>query len=138
MGYSLAFAQAIAVVTFVAFKIECGVYDFVPTKEIAQALNLAGPTAVKILQSLSRAGIIETREGAKGGVRLVSPSDTTTLLDIFHAIEQERPLFRIDFKVRVMPAQAQPVKQRLHATFERAEQAMKAELRAVTIADLLA
>jgi Rrf2 family protein len=138
MSYSLAFSQAIAVVTYVAFKVECGMYEFVPTKEIAQALNLAGPTAVKILQSLSRAGIIETREGAKGGVRLVSPPHTTTLLDVFHAIEQERPLFRMDLKLRITNAEAQLAKQRLHATFERAEQAMKAELRAVTIADVLA
>jgi Rrf2 family protein len=137
MGYSLAFAQAIAVVTFVGFKVECGIYEFVPTKEIAQALNLAGPTAVKVLQSLSRAGIIETREGAKGGVRLVNSPDTITLLDIFHAVEQERPVFRMDVKVRMINSHVQQVQQRVHDTFNRAEQAMKDELRAVTIADIL-
>jgi Rrf2 family protein len=138
MSYSLAFAQAIAVVTFVAFKVECGFYDFVPTKEIALALNLAGPTAVKVLQSLSRARIIETREGAKGGVRLINPPDTITLLDIFHAVEQERPLFRIDVKVRLTTPHVQQIQERVHSSFSRAEQAMKEELRTVTIADILA
>ena len=137
MSYSLAFAQAIAVVTYVAFKVEHGLHAFVPTKDIAQALNLANPTAVKILQSLSRAGIIETREGAKGGVHLAKAPPTVTLLDIFHAIERERPLFRIDLKMRISNVHTQHALECVSTTFDRAEEAMKAELRVTTIADLL-
>jgi Rrf2 family protein len=138
MSYSLAFSQAVALITYVAFKIEHRDYEFVPTKDIAEALNVAGPTAVKLLQSLSRAGIIETREGAKGGVRLARAPDTITLLDVFHAIEQDRPLFRFDLKLRLADQHVQPVQQRIRAVINRAEDAMKAELRATTVAHLVA
>lgn len=67
MSYSLAFSQSVITVLFVADKVQQGIYDFVPTQEISDALNIPKPSAVKILQSLNRAGIIETREGAKGG-----------------------------------------------------------------------
>ncbi|MCB9104195.1 MAG: Rrf2 family transcriptional regulator [Anaerolineales bacterium] len=66
MSYSLTFSQSVITVLFVADKVQQGIYDFVPTQEISDALNIPKPSAVKILQSLNRAGIIETREGAKG------------------------------------------------------------------------
>ena len=72
-----------------------------PTKELSESLNIARPSAVKILQSLNRTGIIETREGAKGGVRLAVSPEEITILDIFNAIEHNRPLFRLDLRIRV-------------------------------------
>ncbi len=101
MSYSLAFSQAIFTVLFVADKVQQGIYDFVPTKELSDSLNIARPSAVKILQNLNRAGIIETREGAKGGVRLAMSPSKITILDIFNAIEYNRPLFRLDLKLHV-------------------------------------
>ncbi len=136
MSYSLAFSQAIAIVAYIAIKNEHGIYDFVPSKELASNLNIAGPTAVKILQGLSRAGLIETREGARGGVRLASASDTITLLDVFSAIEQERPLFRVDQRLRIEDDMARQVLQRVLAAVDGAEQEMKQRLQQVTIADL--
>jgi Rrf2 family protein len=84
---------------YVADKLQQGVYDFVPTKQLSEDLSIAGPTAVKILQSLNRVGLIETREGTKGGIRLAVPASDITILDIFNAIENERPLFRSDLHV---------------------------------------
>ncbi|MEZ4594356.1 MAG: Rrf2 family transcriptional regulator [Chloroflexota bacterium] len=96
MSYSLSFSQAIVTVIFVGDKVAQGFYDFVPTKELSDALNIARPTAVKILGNLAGAGIIETREGAKGGVRLALPPAEVTILDIFQAIESGKALFRHD------------------------------------------
>src|SRR5690606_9466691 len=82
-------------------KVAQGFYDFVPTKELSDALNIARPTAVKILGNLASAGIIETREGAKGGVRLARPPAQVTILDIFQAIESGKAMFRHDFELGV-------------------------------------
>ncbi|MBK7916591.1 MAG: Rrf2 family transcriptional regulator [Chloroflexi bacterium] len=101
MSYSLSFSQAIVTVIFVSDKVAQGIYDFVPTKELSEALNIARPTAVKILGNLAGAGIIETREGAKGGVRLALPPAEVTILDIFTAIESGKALFRHDFELGV-------------------------------------
>ncbi len=137
MSYSLAFSQAILTVLFVADKVQQGIYDFVPTKELSDSLNIARPSAVKILQSLNRIGIIETREGAKGGVRLaVSPSEIS-ILDIFNAVEHNRPLFRLDLRVRVTGEKPTQAQQAISEILTSAEEAMKANLKETMVADLL-
>lgn len=136
MSYSLAFSQAIITVIFVADKVQLGMFDFVPTKQLSESLNIARPTAVKILSNLAGAGIIETREGAKGGVRLaVSPADVT-ILDIFEAIETGKPMFRHDYRLHVMGEKPARVQAEVLATLNAAEAAMKAQLSTTTIADL--
>lgn len=137
MSYSLAFSQSIIAVLYVADKVQQGIYDFVPTQELSDSLNIAKPSAVKILQNLNRAGIIETREGAKGGVRLAIPPEDITVLDIFDAIEQNRPLFRPALRFRVTGKKPESGRQAVSNVLLQAEQAMKASLQETTIADLL-
>ncbi|WP_165360837.1 Rrf2 family transcriptional regulator [Candidatus Chloroploca sp. Khr17] len=138
MSYSLAFSQAIVTVLFVADKVEQGHFDFVPTKELAGALNIAWPTAVKLLGNLARSGIIETREGARGGVRLAVAPDTVTLLDVFHAIESGKLLFRHDLDLRVTGTKPSRAQAAMLTILNDAEAAMKQRLAQTTIADLLA
>lgn len=138
MSYSLAFSQAIVTVLFVGDKVEQGFYDFVPTKELSERLNIARPTAVKILANLASVGIIETREGAKGGVRLALAPADVTILDVFAAIETGKPLFRHDFELRVTGEKPTRAQQAVLTIFNEAEAAMKDRLAQTTIADLLA
>jgi len=138
MSYSLSFSQAIMVVIFVGDKVEKGFYDFVPTKELSSTLNIPRPTAVKILSNLSSAGIIQTREGARGGVRLaISPAEVT-ILDVFHAIETGKALFRHDFAPRVSGGKPTRAQQSVLTVLNDAEEAMQQRLQQTTIADLLA
>ncbi len=137
MSYSLAFSKAIITVLFVSDKVQQGMYDFVPTKVLSESLNIAAPTAVKILQSLNRAGIIETREGAKGGVRLMKNPSDISVLDLLTAIEFDRPLFRTDLNINVVgdkPTKGQDAIQNLLGN---AESAMKASLKGVSVQDLI-
>ena len=94
MSYSLAFTQTLFLVLYVADKIEQKMFEFISTQQISEDLNIPPSSAASILRRLNRAGFIETREGASGGVRLAVAPDDLTLLDLFHAIEQERPLFQ--------------------------------------------
>lgn len=137
MSYSLSFSQAIFTVLFVGDKVGQGFYDFVPTKEISTSLNIPNPTAVKILGSLASAEIIETREGSRGGVRLAKPPQKITLLDIFTAIETNKPMFRQDHKLRVTGVKPSRAQQSVSNILADAEAAMKAELAKTTIADLM-
>jgi Rrf2 family protein len=138
MSYSLAFSQAILTVLFVGDKVAQGYYDFVPTKELSSALNIPRPTAVKILGNLASAGIIETREGAKGGVRLAIKPENITILNVFTAIETGKPLFRHDFELRVSGEKPTRAQQSVLTIFNDAEAAMKTQLEQNTIANLLA
>ncbi len=138
MSYSLSFSQAIVTVIFVGDKVAQGFYDFVPTKELSEALNIARPTAVKILGNLAGAGIIETREGAKGGVRLAMPPAEVTLLDIFQAIESGKAMFRHDFELGVTGEKPTRAQAAILDILNESEAAMHNRLAQTTIADLLA
>lgn len=138
MSYSLAFSQAIVAVTYIADKVQQGFFEFTPTTQLAEDLNIARPSAGKIIQNLTQAGIIETREGAKGGVRLAKAAGEVTVLDIFYAIEGERPLFRSRFKFNVSGKKPTQVQKSLVDLLDNAEVAMKNELQGTTIADLIA
>jgi Rrf2 family protein len=137
MSYSLAFSQAVITVIFVADKVQNRMFDFVPTKQLSESLNIARPTAVKILGNLTGAGIIETREGAKGGVRLAVDPANVTILDIFEAIETGKPLFRHDYRLRITGAKPSRTQAEVLTILNAAEAAMKAELATTTVSDLL-
>ncbi len=137
MSYSLAFSQSVITVLFVADKVQQGMYDFVPTRQLSEALNIAAPTAVKIIQALARAGIIETREGVKGGVRLAKDPADVTMLDVFHAIESGRTLFRTDLNLRVSGDKPDRARRAVAGLLNDAEEAMKANLKKVTVRGLI-
>lgn len=137
MSYSLAFSQSLFMMLYVAGKVERGLYDFVPTQQLSHDLNIPPSTAGMILRRLNRAGIIETREGAGGGVRLAKPPDEVTILDIFTAIEQERPMFQTNFQLRVTGEKPTKVQQTIYQILDSAESAMKRSLQATTIRDLM-
>ena len=110
---------------------------FVPTKELSDRLNIARPTAVKILGNLSSAGLIETREGAKGGVRLAVAADDVTMLDVFNAIETGKPMFRHDFELRVTGEKPTRAQGAVLTILTEAETAMQERLAQTTIANLI-
>ncbi len=88
---------------------------------------------VKILHNLSRAGIIETKEGKFGGVRLIVSPEKLTLLMIFDAIEQDRPLFQTHLDLKATGPKPDKVKKELLNTLKSAEMAMKDSLKAITL-----
>lgn len=136
MSYSLAFSQAIVTLLYVTDKVALGMYDFVPTKVLSKELNIPMPSAAKILQSLSRAGIIETREGAKGGVRLAVDPATVTVLDIFDSIESGRPLFRTQLDIKVTGDRPRRAQEAISETLNGAEESMKKQLKKMTLKEL--
>lgn len=137
MAYSLAFSQAIIITLYVTDKVEQGMFDFIPTAQISDDLNISPSSTRSILRRLNRAGLIDTREGIKGGIRLaVAPADVT-LLDIFDAIEQNKSLFQQNVKFRVTGPKPDRAAKVLMDVFGEAEAAMKDRLEATTIADLL-
>ena len=137
MAYSLSFSKSIMVVTLVADKVRQGQYEFMPAKLISEYLDIARPTLVKILQSLTKAGILESREGPRGGVRLAKDAEQISVLDLLNALEQNRALFQTDFHVNVSGKKPDSAQAKIAAVFAEAEQAMKAKLAATSIAEFL-
>lgn len=95
---------------------------------------------LKHLQALTGAGILLSVPGPKGGYRLARAPERITLLDIVIALEGAEPAFRCTEIRQRGPSPldtrffAQPC--RVNAAMLKAEQAYRAELRKVTIAEL--
>lgn len=133
MSYSLGVWQAMLAVVFVADKASRGDLDFVPTSKLAEDLGIPAPSLSRLLRSLSGAGIIETREGVKGGVRLAIAPHDVSLLDIVDAIDGETAVFRTSSDVRVTGATPEQRQAALRSALDRAEEALRRELAEVTI-----
>jgi Rrf2 family protein len=63
------------------------------TAEIAEHLQVSGAHLSKVLQRLTRAGLVEAVRGPRGGFQLGKPAKEITILEIYESIEgplQER------------------------------------------------
>jgi Rrf2 family protein len=56
-------------------------------EKIAEEMRIPKSFLAKILQKLSKAGIVQSFRGVKGGFRLTRPPKKITLLDVVEAIE---------------------------------------------------
>jgi Rrf2 family protein len=137
MSYSLAFTQALYILIYVGNKVELGLYDYIPTQTVSHDLNIPPSSAGMILRRLNRAGFIETREGANGGIRLGVRPESITALDVFNAIEQGRPLFQSEVTLNVSGEKTVRARQALTNVFTKAESAMMQSLASVTIRNLM-
>lgn len=133
----MSFSKAVMVVIFVSDKIRQGHYEYLSTKSISEILNIPKPTLVKILQSLTSAGLIETKEGKQGGIRLCKKPSKITVLDILNAVESGKPLFQTSFNIAAdgkRPSNAQKTITKLLAD---SEKSMKSVLAHKTIEEVL-
>ena len=97
---------------------------------------------LKHLQSMSRAGLLSTVPGPKGGYRLAKPPKDISLLDIVLALEGPEPAFRCKEIRRngpnPLPDRCFSAPCEINAAMLRAERVYRAELGKVTIMALLA
>lgn len=96
---------------------------------------------LKHLQALSRAKILNTVPGPKGGYNLARPATKITLLDVILAVEGKEPAFRCkEIRQRgpnPLPKEFYKAPCQINAAMLKAEQAYRQELSKITIAGLL-
>lgn len=137
MSYSYSFSKAILVVIFISDKIRQGQYEFLSTEMISKVLSIPKPTLVKILQSLHVNGIIETREGKQGGIRLMKDPSRITVLDILEAVEKGKPLFQTQFNILAEGKRPDNAQKSIREVLNQAEAQMKNTLAKKTIEEIL-
>ena len=62
------------------------------TEQVAEATRVPPAYLSKVLQALSRAGIVRSQRGVGGGIALARPADELTILEVVNAVE---PIQRI-------------------------------------------
>ncbi len=68
---------------------------------------------------------------------LAKTATSITLLEIFNAIESEKPLFRMDLQVQVTGPKPTRAQEEIYAHLQSAEEVMKTQLAQMTIEDLV-
>ena len=81
--------------------------------------------------------IVHAAATVNGGVRLALPPSQVTVLDVFSAVEQERPLFQAAALSRLTGEKVTKVQGIIFKLLGTAEESMKSSLQAVTIESLL-
>lgn len=137
MAYSLSYSKSVLVLVFISDKTRRGETEFISTKVMSGLLDIPKPTLSVMLANLMRAGILQSKEGVHGGVRLAKREEEISLLDILTAIEHEKPLFQTDYNLNVSGDRPDNAKKVVNDLLRQAEIKMKAELRKTSLRDVL-
>ena len=112
-----------------------------PAGRLAEFHGVPGAYLAKHLQALSRAGILESVAGQRGGYRLGRDAREITLLDVVEAIEGTAPAFRCTEIRQRGPAAVAKREYRIACGIARAmrsaEDAWRDSLRRQTVHDMV-
>lgn len=137
MSYSTAFSQAVCIMLYVHTKIKDEHFEYLSTKRIAESLNIPTPTATKVIRKLNEAGLLNSKTGIDGGMSLTKGIENITLYDVFKAVEQGKPLFRVHTSYNISGERVEHAKKNLLNAIEQTEESMCKSLKGVTLMDLL-
>lgn len=137
MSYSTAFSQAVSIMLYVSVKIKDEHFEYLSTKRIAESLNIPVPTATKVIRRLNAAGLLDSKIGIDGGISLTKNIKDITLYDVFIAVEQGKPLFRVHTNYNISGEVVENAKQRLLSAIGKTEENMRKSLESITLMDLL-
>jgi Rrf2 family protein len=111
--------------------------DPLTSEQVAASINTNPVIVRRSLGDLRRAGLVAVRRGAGAGWRLARPPERITLLSVYESVESA-PLFAMH---HAEPNQECPVGRgiwpALSSVYERVEQAVRRQLAATTVADVL-
>jgi Rrf2 family protein len=106
------------------------------SREIAGSVATNPVVIRRLLAQLSRAGIVESAHGAKGGFRLARPAAKIRLYDVYAAVE-EGGFFALPENRNEKCPVACRMKAILDGVFERVESKVVPELKRATLADVV-
>jgi Rrf2 family protein len=104
------------------------------TEQVAEATRVPPAYLSKVLQALSRGGIVKSQRGVGGGMSLARPAEELTILEVVNAVEpiqriQSCPLGLKSHGVRLCP---------LHRRIDDALATVEAAFARTTLAEILA
>jgi Rrf2 family protein len=111
-----------------------GIGVLVKKKAIAEAMDIPAQFLSKIAQNLSKAGIIEILQGAKGGLRLIVSPEELTLLTVVEAEIGE--ILLNDHMIAPQSCQRGSTRA-VYKVWERARNQLRNTLNEVTFAQIL-
>ncbi|MBB4200501.1 transcriptional regulator [Rhodoblastus sphagnicola] len=112
-------------------------------RDLADLQGVPAEYLAKVFTKLSKAGLVEATEGARGGFALARPADEISFLDVVHAIDGDKALFecreireRCAVFTSEAPTWATTGVCSIHAVMLAAEKRMKDELACHSLKEL--
>jgi Rrf2 family protein len=105
---------------------------------IASSVNTNPSLIRRLLSQLGRAGLTTARMGTGGGALLARRGDRITLLDVYHAVDDDTHVIPIHQSPNPKCPVGREISEVLSARVDGAERALFDELARTTIADLAA
>jgi Rrf2 family protein len=108
------------------------------SETIASSVNTNASLVRRLLVSLNKAGLTMSAKGVTGGAQLKRDPADITLLDVYHAVDDERGMFTLHPDPNPYCRVGRTITDVLQPRFEAAEASMLASLGKITIADIAA
>ena len=109
----------------------------VEVKQLAGFMGVTPTYLAKIFTSLSKAGIIRSHVGSKGGIKLARPPEDISFYDVFIAINGRSTLYQCaNVRAFTLGYTPMPGMCGVHREMREAEEKMFGHLKSVTIADM--
>ena len=122
-------------IVLMAHLAECEPGSIHNAREVSTETGLPLPVVSKILKSLARSGLLLSQRGAKGGYTLVRPADTITVPEMIAVLEGPIALTECTQHPGACPQEASC---HVREPWQRINQAVRATLASITLADLVA
>lgn len=104
------------------------------TPRIARATHVPAGYLCRVLQTLGRAGLVESTPGRAGGFRLARPPGSITVLDVINAVDPVQRLARCPLGLKSHRGHLCP----LHRRLDEAAATVQRAYAQTTIAEILA
>lgn len=104
---------------------------------IAKSVELSPVMVRRLMSTLKKAGLLETKSGASPDPRLARPAEDISLLDIYLAVEQNKPLFEIDHETNPLCIVGENIQDTLNYYYGEAENAALSKLNNISLADVI-
>ena len=82
MAFSVAFSQALEITAYVNAKSQAQHEDYLSIQKISEMLNIPVPSIKKISSTLKKSGILTSKTGLNGGLRLAKTPQTITVYEL--------------------------------------------------------
>lgn len=141
MSFSVAFSQALEIAGYVNAKSQDEHFDYLAIqKKFPKCSTFRFPALKKISATLKKTGILTSKTGVNGGLRLAKAPKEITIYDILVAIEGTTPLFKlpsaVDKTAFVNQGKVENWLENSSKVLNQAETAMLKTLKQTTLADL--
>ncbi len=107
--------------------------DAIVTPNIAVTTKVPAGYLAKVLQTLRKAGLVDSKRGLGGGFTLAKPADKVSVLDVVKAVEPIKRIEQCPLDIETHGTNLCPLHKRLDEAYELVEQTFAS----VTIAELL-